>query len=501
MDTEGLNSIDKNTDFDSKLFSISIICSSYFIYNSIGCIDETSISQLSLVTHLVKNLTINKNEKSNEYELSQYAPKFLWVLRDFMLEVRDVRGRLSTPSLYLESTLTDINHIRGIDENGKKIRESIVSFFRSRECITLVRPCNNEEDLKIMDTFEEDQLRYEFVKELNRIRDKIFKKCSAKIINGVQLNSRMFAVLLQNIITSINDGDIPSIKSAWENLIENELAQYLSEAIELYDEGLKENFECSDKSKEITEINKIFNLLRDRSISHFNNVFYLKENFVEDNENLYEDYKNKLIEYISEKENKVNKINLDIAKIENSTLFNKCVKELQENIGNYKYNNINIEEFNVAFDKFIDEYSGNLKNIGKIEVLSENINQLIFNFYSSIYQSTIMNNQVNIKKIEKKIAEHNNLKEHNTELVKLYENKIKNLNDVISNLNNDIDTKEKKKSELKLQLENYKKEEENLDELIITKQEEEKDKNEKIYSLEKKLEELKKKKAKSCFCC
>ena len=72
-----MNSVDKNSDFDSKLFAITVICCSYFIYNSMGNIDEKSISQLSLVTHLVKNLTVKKLGKCSEYELSQYAPKFL----------------------------------------------------------------------------------------------------------------------------------------------------------------------------------------------------------------------------------------------------------------------------------------------------------------------------------------------------------------------------------------------------------------------------------------
>jgi len=33
----------KNEDYDIKIFSLSVLLSSYFIFNSIGCIDEQSI--------------------------------------------------------------------------------------------------------------------------------------------------------------------------------------------------------------------------------------------------------------------------------------------------------------------------------------------------------------------------------------------------------------------------------------------------------------------------
>lgn len=40
MDTEGLDSVDSNNNIDHKLFALSVMLSSYFIYNSIGSINE-----------------------------------------------------------------------------------------------------------------------------------------------------------------------------------------------------------------------------------------------------------------------------------------------------------------------------------------------------------------------------------------------------------------------------------------------------------------------------
>ena len=40
IDTEGLDSVDRNGDTDTKLFTLSVLLSSYFIFNSMGAIDE-----------------------------------------------------------------------------------------------------------------------------------------------------------------------------------------------------------------------------------------------------------------------------------------------------------------------------------------------------------------------------------------------------------------------------------------------------------------------------
>ena len=82
------------------------------VNTSIGVINEGSINQLALVCHLCKNIALRSDSESNEYELSQISPKFLWILRDFMLEPRDVRGKLTDIPHYLESALTDIAHVK-----------------------------------------------------------------------------------------------------------------------------------------------------------------------------------------------------------------------------------------------------------------------------------------------------------------------------------------------------------------------------------------------------
>lgn len=56
MDTEGLGALDEDSNHDVRIFSLAILISSFFIYNSQGSIDENALSNLSLVINLTKHI-------------------------------------------------------------------------------------------------------------------------------------------------------------------------------------------------------------------------------------------------------------------------------------------------------------------------------------------------------------------------------------------------------------------------------------------------------------
>jgi hypothetical protein len=47
MDTEGIGSLEEDINHDNKIFTLSLLLSSYFMYNSQGSIDENAIQSLS----------------------------------------------------------------------------------------------------------------------------------------------------------------------------------------------------------------------------------------------------------------------------------------------------------------------------------------------------------------------------------------------------------------------------------------------------------------------
>jgi hypothetical protein len=64
IDTEGIGSLDADADHDAKIFALALLLSSYFIYNSVGSIDENALNALSLVVELTKHIK-TKSEKES----------------------------------------------------------------------------------------------------------------------------------------------------------------------------------------------------------------------------------------------------------------------------------------------------------------------------------------------------------------------------------------------------------------------------------------------------
>jgi hypothetical protein len=54
VDSEGLGGLDESNNHDMRIFSLALLMSSYFIYNSMTQIDENALQNLSLVVNLTK---------------------------------------------------------------------------------------------------------------------------------------------------------------------------------------------------------------------------------------------------------------------------------------------------------------------------------------------------------------------------------------------------------------------------------------------------------------
>lgn len=70
IDTEGFGGMNEDLNHDSRIFLLSLLFSTYFIYNSVGNIDENAINNISMICNLAKEMT-------NDI---QYFPSLLWVV-------------------------------------------------------------------------------------------------------------------------------------------------------------------------------------------------------------------------------------------------------------------------------------------------------------------------------------------------------------------------------------------------------------------------------------
>ena len=145
IDTEGFAGIDENANHDTRIFLFSLLLSSFFIYNSVGSIDENALQNLSLVINLAKEIQIKSSGKdADPEELAQYFPSFLWVVRDFALKLVDQAGHPISTKEYLENSLNPQKGVSDAVESKNRIRRLIKHFFRERDCQTMVRPLEDE---------------------------------------------------------------------------------------------------------------------------------------------------------------------------------------------------------------------------------------------------------------------------------------------------------------------------------------------------------------------
>jgi len=230
IDTEGLGAYDEEQNHDTKIFVISILISSLFILNSFGVIDETAISTLSFVINLSKIIKLSNNPKENT-EFNKYFPSLFWVLRDFSLKLEDSEGNTITAKQYLENALKQqTGNSDQIDEKNK-LKSLICNYFTERDCFTLVRPVENENDLQNLQTIDESLFRKEFLEQSSLFRNKVYKKVKPKVLNGRFMNGEMMINLMNSVLESINNGGIPVLENSWKYVCQNECIKLSNEVI------------------------------------------------------------------------------------------------------------------------------------------------------------------------------------------------------------------------------------------------------------------------------
>ena len=181
IDTEGLGAFDEEENHDAKIFLLALLLCSLLVFNSIGAVDENALQNLSLVLNLSKNLQVKSGKQIEDPdEMAEYFPSFLWVLRDFALQMVDAEGNEINQKTYLENALKDVKGTSDAVENKNRIRRLIRHFFKERDAFTMVRPMEDERMLQNLASAPDDMLREEFVQQVNLLRSKTLKRVQAK---------------------------------------------------------------------------------------------------------------------------------------------------------------------------------------------------------------------------------------------------------------------------------------------------------------------------------
>ncbi|KAJ9690534.1 hypothetical protein PVL29_012934 [Vitis rotundifolia] len=234
LDSEGIDAYDQTGTYSTQIFSLAVLLSSMFIYNQMGGIDETALDRLSLVTQMTKHIRVRASGgRTTSSELGQFSPIFVWLLRDFYLDLVEDNRRI-TPRDYLELALRPVQG-GGRDLAAKnEIRDSIRALFPDRECFTLVRPLNNEHDLQRLDQISLDKLRPEFKSGLDALTKFVFERTRPKQVGATVMTGPILVGITDAYLNALNNGAVPTISSSWQSVEEAECRRAFDSATEIY---------------------------------------------------------------------------------------------------------------------------------------------------------------------------------------------------------------------------------------------------------------------------
>ena len=248
LDTEGIDAYDQTGQYSTQIFSMAVLLSSLFCYNQMGGIDEAALDRLSLVTEMTKHIRVRSETtgaaapgRGGVRELGAFSPSFVWLLRDFYLDLDDPdRGGRISAADYLESALRNVPTDGGGSAGAvakNAIRESIRGLFPERECFPLVRPVNDEKQLRNLDAVPRSQLRPEFIAGLDSLVELLFDRCRAKRVGSDVLNGPALAAMATQYVAAINAGAVPAIATAWQSVAESECGKAVEEGEAAYVEA------------------------------------------------------------------------------------------------------------------------------------------------------------------------------------------------------------------------------------------------------------------------
>ena len=206
IDTEGIDALDADSTHDVKVFTLALLLSSVFIYNSVGALDEAAMQTLGLVTRVAANVRMGPDEGPGE--LAAHMPRFVWLLRDFSLKLVDREGEEQTADEYFEEALT----CSGADK--QPVRQAIRDTFPRRSLHTLPRPTSDDRALQALDR-NRGKMSRKFKDAVAQLRTRLLEETPPLRSDRHVLSGGMLASMCRTFAARMNRGEVPVIRDAW----------------------------------------------------------------------------------------------------------------------------------------------------------------------------------------------------------------------------------------------------------------------------------------------
>ena len=211
----------------------------------------------------------------------------------------------------------------------------------------MIRPLTKEEDLQNLETMELEGLRSDFIEQVLQLRRKVLNRVKPKTLNGKKLNGEMLAHLTQNYVEAVNKGVVPNIENAWSYVCKNECQKGLQEALSLFEEEFRNEFEMRVPLYE-DELREVYRNSKTAALDFFNSKALgdVAEEYLEDLEMKFDQ---KYSQYRAENENESRK--------SCQIFLQNCYQEIEEKLRKQQYESF--IEFETDIKAFQNHFEDN----------------------------------------------------------------------------------------------------------------------------------------------
>uniref|UniRef100_A0A8C2MU96 Guanylate binding protein 3 n=1 Tax=Cricetulus griseus TaxID=10029 RepID=A0A8C2MU96_CRIGR len=243
LDTEGLGDTEKgNSKNDCWIFSLAVLLSSTFVYNSMSTINHQALEQLHYVTELTQLIQAKSSPREAELEDSSefvsFFPDFVWVVRDFTLELK-LDGCIITADEYLENALKLTPGISPNIQKSNMTRECIRYFFPVRKCFVFDWPTSDKSLLLQIEKVPESQLEWNFLVESKNFSSYIFTNAKTKTLRGgITVTGNRLGTLVKTYLDAIHSGTVPCLENAVMSLAQRENSAAVEKAADHYSQQM-----------------------------------------------------------------------------------------------------------------------------------------------------------------------------------------------------------------------------------------------------------------------
>lgn len=181
IDVQGF---DNDWNFRHFVWSFAFLLGTLVLYSTHGPITDRNFEELDSFAYLSQNIVFSEDEVENEYLMSYYAPKLIWLLKDF--EEIDENGKSAPPDKYLESVIRDAHRNQLQNPAVSYAKNFIINIFKDRCCINFPPssvPVQFNDHLQSMDAG--------YIEGVRLLKERIYSKALNKYFDGITLSSKM----------------------------------------------------------------------------------------------------------------------------------------------------------------------------------------------------------------------------------------------------------------------------------------------------------------------